>query len=449
MVNFHFIFSILGYTTKKQQRALFCLVQSCNSFSLLPWRETPPSLNENIFSDAATGIDWLVQSLNTHYLLSDFHKTLFPPKNGSIRYSLFGSSKSLEKKGFKALGLFQESPWPIRDEVGHVILLGEMEEVIRSRVKFMRDFRGNLYYLSNPRGLFNHEGSLASILAEWFELEGAEEVIQAVLNQHIDSQKTNKNWIGDLSGLKDLILKALCKEYSLTDLAWPQGKGHYYYEALSSKIEGRENLYETAAKIEGRESLAGWPTSIDMLNLYLKAERESGGRFQKVNLVPVLAVGPGKPATMKDCFNQWIKLHKLTIPNEALVVIVSGNPITHSLLYSKAVIESALKPDNTQFTTIIVGPASKKLNKMRALSEFSKCFYERRPRILQEMLVCDLTRSCHAWYLDMKFFGRGAFNELLRLNEPTQFERLEQEGTFESLIESLGFAPFLFYFKSI
>ncbi|MDP3705364.1 MAG: DUF294 nucleotidyltransferase-like domain-containing protein [Legionellaceae bacterium] len=416
MINLISLFKASGYITKKQQVAFMQLLVNCCAFEPLlqvPVAKTKETffsknlaMHSDLFLNFQDGLQWLVTTLNEHLLLTDFHKkTAHVQKVYSDQLRKLPTNIEQHKKRLpkilKTLGMLQGNSWPNQDEIGHVVLLGEMEDVIMSRLQFIEDFQGDLYYLTNPRGLFNHEPSLAAILAAWFELDGAQHTIQNVLNKHRNISNSNKNWLHDLAGLKDEILIALQTNFGLLSLQWPVGKGHYYYEYLASSIEQRENIYDMAAKIDNRTPISDWPTSVDMVNYHLTQARSSKGRFTRVNLIPVLAMGENKPATIYDSFKEWCRLYQQNIPDQALLVVVSGNERNHAFLYNKAVIESQLA-NNTRFNTVIVGPSADKIYYQRALSEFSKSLYQRQRSILDQVSLLSNQVALHAWHQQLK-----------------------------------------------
>jgi len=133
------------------------------------------TLQSDLFFNFQDALHWLVTVLNEQLLLKDFHtntahlQKIYSEQLRKLPSHLEQHKKTLSKV-LKTLGMLQGNAWPSQEEIGHVVLLGEMEDVVRTRLQFMGDFQGKLYYLTNPRGLFNHEPSLAVILASWFEL---------------------------------------------------------------------------------------------------------------------------------------------------------------------------------------------------------------------------------------------------------------------------------------
>ena len=74
------------------------------------------------------------------------------------------------------------------------------------RIRFIpKTHEGKIYCLTGPRGLFKFEKSLATILADWFNLPLQADTIFEVLSK---SDNTNE-WTLNLSGLKKSILSAL------------------------------------------------------------------------------------------------------------------------------------------------------------------------------------------------------------------------------------------------
>ena len=415
MASLNHAFKACGYITKKQQMAFFQLLESCCAFDFIapaPYqslhshssKDLLDYLEKDIFFNLQDSIHWLTTILNERLLLTDFHqKTAHIQKIYSEQLQALPPKmkqyKKVLSKSLKTLGMLQGNPWPSHEEIGHVVLLGEMEEVIKTRLQFIGDFQGDLYYLTNPRGLFNHEPSLAAILATWFELDvdSAEPIVQSVLNQHRLLLKSNKNWLHDLTGLKNDILLALQVHFGLSTLKWPHGMGHYYYEAIAARVEQRENTYDIAAKRDGRVSIADWPTAADMVNYHLIKERSLKKKFTRVNLIPVLAIGENKPANIYDCFKTWYQEYQQNIPKQARLIVVSGNEKNHAFLYNKAVIESILAGKN-KFNTLVVGPASQKIYFQRALSEFGKSLFQRQHLILDHITSLSSQTSLCAWH---------------------------------------------------
>lgn len=229
MASLNQAFKACGYITKKQQMAFFQLLEHCCAFdsaAVIPYQSLHSHssedlldyLEKDIFFNLQDAIHWLVTIVNERLLLADFHqKTAHIQKIYSDQLQALPpemqQNKKVLSKSLKTLGMLQGNPWPGHEEIGHVVLLGEMEDVIKTRLQFIGDFQGDLYYLTNPRGLFNHEPSLAAILATWFELDSAEPVIQAVLNQHRLLLNSNKNWLHDLAELKKNVIISMPYEF--------------------------------------------------------------------------------------------------------------------------------------------------------------------------------------------------------------------------------------------
>lgn len=175
----------------------------------------------------------------------------------------------------------------------NIVLFSSLEHYAVERINMIKQFSGNIYCLTGPRGLFNFEKSVAPILAEWFGSPEKESLIQNVLDKHLESHDCLQ-WTMNLSDLKREILAALNQE------KWPSALQSYYYM--------NKEVYDTAANNAAREQLdcAGgpWPVAMDMLIYNFK--KLSMNNLSKINFVPVVALGKNnKLAGVDDMVEAW------------------------------------------------------------------------------------------------------------------------------------------------
>lgn len=220
---------------------------------------------------------------------------------------------------FKAMKLFDASPWPSEKNVKHVVVFSSMAKFVQDLVNFLPQFKleddVTIYFLSGPRGLFNQEAPLAAILADWFDVPDKLSVIQAVLDEH-RAFSDPLNWTRNLSGLKQKILSAIGKA------SWCNAKGNWY--------NLHADLCESHTNASGMESLKGWPLAIDMFDYLIKK------RGIQVRLVWAPGRGQeGRLATTADLLQVWYKQYgkKLYAQHQRVVFVASpdANRSFHTL----------------------------------------------------------------------------------------------------------------------
>lgn len=385
------VFSQLGYQDNDQQIALTKLAEIRGCFdgqikdSLISDEKAKELLTTQFAPSLKQGIERLCDMTQKQWLRASFKKEgVGNGKDPVINVERWIDnnptffSKSIEQQllgMFKTLGLVDTVRFP-EEKVAHVVVHGAMEDHASERINFIPDFSGRLYYMSNPRGLFNSEPSLAPLLASWFGRPEAVSVIQAVLDINKNIKSSDKHWLKNLDGLKSDILKALDEK------TWPTGKGWYYRNP---------EPFELAAKAENRSSLAGWPTAVDMVEYLLqqKASREEG-EFKNIEICPIYSVRSGRVANTEDNIADWYNLYGRQLPVNTTVVFVSNN--SRSLHYIpfqdvilKKVLQTMAAAVDHNLKVITVGPGANEISLSAATDVFAKIFYSKRPAILESL----------------------------------------------------------------
>lgn len=380
------VFSSFGYGNRKQHIALTKLLAYRNCFDLDEYKdklitdEEANTLLEKSFDSIEAGIAWLCDVAQKKWLRASFQregisKSIDPVVNVE-RWQILNESVSASQEAeflsiFKTLGLVDSVDWP-EEPVKHVVVHGGLENIVKERISFLKDFSGTLYYMSNPRGLFNNEASVAPILAHWFGKPDLELAIQEVLDKNKDLKTSDKHWLKDLKGLKKDILEAT------GEIEWPV-KGWYY---------NNHEPFDQAARSDGRHSLAGWPTAMDMVEYLIEQEKTiNSEKFVHIRLLPVYSVRPGRVANTEDNIEDFYRNHAQHFPENTSVVFVSNNSIgLHYIPFQDVIAKETFKRLGAQQLHITtVGAGANKINLSAATDVYAKIFYSKRPGIISEI----------------------------------------------------------------
>lgn len=358
------------------------------------------NLLETNFPNLENAFNWLYNISELHFLHDEFFVEgvgVEKEKNGinTKRWdkSLLKEFKEVDPdllQCAKYLNLVQDRPLPKTSEIKHIVLIGHLDEVIKNRVAFLPEFKGTIYFLMGPRGLFNFESSLAPILAEWFRFPEKEKIIQDVLNKHQGNDSLQ--WTMNLSGLKKEISSAL----GLTEQDWPKNKKSYYYKD--------KEIYDAAADEAKRERLdcldGPWPVGSDMFMFYLNKHFKN---LDEINIIPVIAKGKnGRLTGINDTLEIWHDRYgkKLFSVGENPLFITSNetaalphllNAVIHRSVYQDDIvrfkfgkkadkfIEQVEEKNNPSLyelnQLIIAGPGSNKFNLNMILDSFAKAIF--------------------------------------------------------------------------
>lgn len=330
------------------------------------------------FTTTKNGFDWLLNVTQMKFLRDSFDEEGVNQNKDTVsinirRWNLTDAKKitdilenphSIEYQLYQiahSLHLIEAFEWPSDKEIKHVVIHGCIDRYAKARIEFIKQFQGNIYYLTNPRGLFNDEESLSKLIATFFKLPENENDIQQVLNKHKNGND-QKNWKQNLSELKNEILLAIGQK------SWCEAKEGWYYH-------GRE-LYDLQAKNEGRESLQDWPVAMDMVDYYL-TQHINGEKRQRITLIPVLAIGKnGRIANTEDSVLAWHEQYDKKIAthqNEKIPVVFVSDNLLHGIEYQDIIVKSTL-PENL-YEIITVGPAAKDFSIALATDSLTKRIY--------------------------------------------------------------------------
>jgi len=401
------VFDSFGYNKPAEQIALTKLAAYRGCFDKEGYENTLISdakaseLLEISFDSLENGINWLCEITQKKWLRSTFRKegmgadkdpVINMERWQEIAQSVAASEESVFSAIFNTLSLVEAVGWPL-ESAEHVVIHGALENFVSERVHFLKNFTGHLYYMSNPRGLFNNEPSLAPILAHWFEKADVTAKIQSVLDKNKDMRASDKNWLKNLEGLKQEILDAIGESI------WPTGKGYYYKNP---------EPFEQAAQAEGRQSLAGWPTAIDMVEyLIIKRQLKEPELFTNINLIPVYSVRQGKVATTENNMEDFYKNYAQHLPENTRIIFVSNNSQgLHYIHFQDVIAKETLRRLNAQPLDIItVGPAADKISLSAATDVFAKIFYTKRPEVLKTLQESTRAELPVSETLHLRMFG--------------------------------------------
>lgn len=393
------VLSYFGYKTWQQQSAIIQLLYYRGCF---PEQETKEEfiLNGSAskyadmpFDSLENGVSWLCDITQKKFLRATFQKEGIGREKDPVvnleRWKVIDDELNLfqrDAKDVELLSIFRalelvdavEATLPHPSTLDHVVIHGGLEKFAKERVGFLKsyglkDFSGNLYYMTNPRGLFNDEPSLAAILATWFGDTNLKPMIQTVLDKHKDPKASNKNWLKDLVGLKQEILAATGK------IEWPTGKGWYYKNP---------EPFDKAATAESRQSLAGWPTAMDMIeHLVEQIKLEVPGHFTHISLIPIYSSRPNRVANTEDNIEDFYINHAQHFPANSYVVFISNNSLgLHYIPFQDVIARETLKKLNAQPLMIeTVGPGSENICLSAATDVLAKIFYTKRPCVLKAL----------------------------------------------------------------
>lgn len=363
------------------------------------------------FSTLEEGFTWLSNITDVYFLRDEFFEEGIGIQNELLAINtarwVTSNKKSIDEiKSLnrldvqlydcaRLLHLVNEIPWPIDRDIKNVVIIGSLEKFVSERFAFLKGFKGNLYFLTGPRGLFNHEPSLALILAEWFNLPDRVKDIQKVLDRHLHSRDPMQ-WTINLSGLKREILK------ELGVAVWPKAPQSYYYH--------HKELYDEAARIAGREMLdcegGPWPVAMDMAALYFKKRvMTEPSAFGDIRLVPVVALGKGnRLATMNDTIEAWyLQYGKEILSKGDTPVFVTCNTMhtipfaVNNIIYKTSYQDAKIKYEmlrtlngfinKTEMKVpdcpgvLMVGPAAKEFSPQLARDSIAKLLFTKRANL--------------------------------------------------------------------
>jgi hypothetical protein len=375
------VFDAFGYRDLPKQVALIRIAAYCGCFAKTPKNKlvTDEEANQLLsipFSSFTEGVNWVVDIFQKKMLRANRPKEgIGEDKNPIINvkrwdFALDDNHELL--KLFKTLELVDTVSWP-EEKTSHVVLHGGISKFLLDRMNFINDFCGRLYYLTNPRGLFNDEAFLAEILADWFEMPNNISAIETVLSLHKDIRTSKKNWLQDLGDLKQEIL------IKLGVSSWPLNKGWYYKNP---------EPFDTAAKSERRQSLAGWPTVMDLVEyLLLSRAAKNHGCFNHIELIPIYSVRPGRVSNTEDTIEDWYTRYGQHLPKGTLVTFVSNNSNgLHYISYQDAITKkviSNIEPTWKKIRYITVGLGSDEISLFSAADVIAKIFFSQRNEVIR------------------------------------------------------------------
>jgi hypothetical protein len=385
------VFDVFGYTREKEHIALVKLAAFCNCFTDIQEKkisdisdETARELLKTPFLSLEEGIGWWSKKIDENWLRKNFKiESTGKGKEDFINVERWlRKPEKLEKnkEGEAILDIFQtleltgSVEWP-EEKVDFICMHGGLEENVKRRVSSLPHNLPEdceMIYSTNPRMLFNHEKkSFAEIVAKAFgfseeKLTWAIGVIEAVLDEHQDFKKSDKNWLVDPQGLKKLIADRLGLE------TWHKKTGSYY--------ENPE-IYELAAKSgdKPRPSPAGLPTAVDMLRLLLKKRQLSESKtFKNLKVIPLYSVPFGRVATTEDNIFDLYKMYGEKLHN-ATIVFISDN-YSHYIKYQDTVVKESIKKlegkeGNMNIKVITIGRGNEQPDLLGALDVLAKTFY--------------------------------------------------------------------------
>jgi len=389
------VFDLFGYKKQEQQSALIKLAAYRGCFGeknsvgenysdkVISNLEASVLLSKT-FVTIQEGIAWWHEVTQKNWLRPSFNKEGFGKGKDPVinveRHHLTDAKQSSEDANqlfhcFKTLGLLDTTPFP-DEKVNHVVIHGGIEKYASERIHFIPDFSGQIVYVTNPRGLFNDEPSLAPILASWFNKPESEKLIQAVLDEHKDMKKSDKHWLKDLEGLKKEILK------KIGESNWPTGKGWYYKNPKP---------YEDAAQSERRQSPAGWPTAADMVDYLLQQRAKKENKFKHLEFIPIYSVRPGRVANTEDNIEDWYATLGKHLPIDSKAIFVSNNSLQlHYIGYQDVILKDALHkmgniPGKNCCEVMTVGPGSNQTSLSYGTDALARTFFMKRSRVLKEL----------------------------------------------------------------
>lgn len=286
-----------------------------------------------------------------------------------------------------ALGLTGEANWDEKNgNISEVLFNGNTQKSAAARLehlqKNLKQFSAKkvkIYYLTNPRGLFNFEDSTAKILTNWFKiannitLEKVDSLlvaINAVLSKEKDNGWNGLSWINNLSQLKKEILTQVQNSLDDASIKWPKAPDGAY-----------DPIYDEVAKLDGnRDSFKdSWPTAIHMLQYLIdKYAPDYQLDAKQFEIVPVLVkgrVGPNGKYSVANTFDTlkaFKERYQATV--ESTLAVVADNSVTSSA-QRQAYLTSSLLNGNIPFQVIHDAAKPEQINFEFVLKQLTKTLY--------------------------------------------------------------------------
>jgi hypothetical protein len=239
------------------------------------------------FDISITDLMQLLVDLTQKYMLGTFDVT--STNNNRYEEMEYQQLDLPRRMMVDLIGFNQEVNWS--KELGpieHVYVHGATELSLRARIKHMikniKLFGGdkiNIYYGTNPRGVFPFESSIVPILYE--NLSKVNDNIKILdIERAIKELNTKKiNWTTKPDGVTQSINTVM--KYC-GDITWPK---------FHINPDYNPEYYDLNSSLEGIESVAGkWPTSMELFEHILKLECEfQDFDFSGLNIIPDLGRG--------------------------------------------------------------------------------------------------------------------------------------------------------------
>jgi len=185
------------------------------------------------------------------------------------------------------LGMFIESRWNENSgKISSALVHGMTEKGVRARLEHLLralDQHGDesidLYYLTNPRGLFNFEDSTSIILSQWFSTALGVEVDAVYASIRETLKASQHSWLKNLPLLKEEIVNNLRILLQRGDIEWPETVDYIC-----------DSIFDEAAKLEKRESMGNWPNATHMVK-ELVSQIYPEDLARRINVIPVNVMG--------------------------------------------------------------------------------------------------------------------------------------------------------------
>ena len=344
----------------------------------------------------AEAMAWLVHAAQLRCLRGSFHAE-GPKSDTLIRWSEESRAcnagedvKALvwEEKILRPLGLIGGNSWPaISIETPTALLLhGGLEATVKRRIGYLAHcmqyqqqdklIRLPVLYPSNPRGLFLHEPSTVTLLADWFLAAygearlGTHEAIcteiQTVFNDD-DYKKTQWFNSTSLDRLKARLLTVL----DLPADGWPKG-GYVRQVSETLALKSQWQAFERA----GHDHLVDWPSAFDMVALHLVGLTQRypalADCFELIHLPLYVESATGTHALANTEDSLLMAYHWCQRQGIQQVIAVSDNE-GHQHRYQQAQTEALL--EGWGLPTATVSPSAMNWQLATALDNVAKTLY--------------------------------------------------------------------------
>ena len=344
----------------------------------------------------AEAMAWLVHATQLRCLRGSFHAE-GPKSDTLMRWSEKSRACNTgedvqalvwEEKVLRPLGLIGGNSWPaISIETPTALLLhGGLEATVKRRIGYLvhcmqyqqqeKLIRLPVLYPSNPRGLFLHEPSTVTLLADWFlsaygeaRLGTYEEIctqIQAVFNDD-DYKKTQWFNPASLDRLKARLLKIL----DLSADGWPKG-GYVRQVSETAALKSQWQAFERV----GHRHLVDWPSAFDMVALHLAGLTQRypalADCFELIHLPLYVESATGTHALANTEDSLLMAYHWCQRRGIQQVIAVSDNE-GHQHRYQQAQTEALL--EGWGLPTATVSPSAINWQLATALDNVAKTLY--------------------------------------------------------------------------